>query len=187
MRKPAEPTVRGVFSTGMNDAAVERAFKTIAELIRHGWMWRIHRKRRGIDTALHRESPEDWMVRTTYRVVRAMLIKGYGCAFTGMIERLDHPKLRYRGQHSIAGQPFKEALLLLFGHNAPTVKPLMSRTRRHELGDAMQYAYLHRVHSRYVVGFIKQVGQKQARARMLAKHTEPGFKSRRMKNPPHFR
>ena len=73
---------------------------------------------------------------------------------------VEHDRSPDAGIHSIRRRPFKVGLIVFLGD-----KIKISRNRRKELSDAMEYAYRHRVPSKHFNGFVKQAGMKRIAAR----------------------
>jgi hypothetical protein len=112
------------------------------------------------------------MVRCTYRLVRALIARG----FSGVLDNeIDHLGIVEKGRHKVGDQPYKKALLIImFGSMLPRSQQL-TRNRRMELGNALAYAAAHRINWKLVNGFIKQAGLKASGAKLAANHREPGF------------
>jgi hypothetical protein len=118
------------------------------------------------------ELREDWLARTIYRTLRQMVRDG---SWTVLQKRVDYERSLIRGRHSIKNRPFKVGLIAFLGE---TISHLPNR--RHELSDAMEYAYIHGVPSKYFNGFVKQAGQKRIANKLKRGHVEPGFDPARM-------
>lgn len=176
MTKPLllrEPLSMGIFSSKMSSREALRTFQIESEMIRRGWRARVQKCERA-DSSCHpfAEAPDDWMVRCTYRLARALIRRGLADVLDDEIARLH---IVEKGPHSIADQPFKKVLSIMFG-SARATSAQLSRNRRSELGNAMAYADAHRVPSKFVNGFIKQAVLKKCGPKLAADHCEPGFK-----------
>lgn len=114
------------------------------------------------------ETMDDWLSRNAYRHLRKIVADGRW----PMLEYLvDFDRSLKRGPHSIKGKPFKVGLIAILGD-----KFKLGRNRRSDLANAMEYAYIHKVHSRHFNGFVKQAGVKRIARKLDANHVEPGFK-----------
>jgi hypothetical protein len=114
------------------------------------------------------EQRDEWLARTIYRKLQGMVRDG---SWTVLQKRVDYERSLIRGRHSIENRPFKVGLIAFLGETIPYLP-----NRRSELSDAMEYAYIHRVHSKYFNGFVKQAGQKRIANKLKCGHVEPGFK-----------
>lgn len=167
-----EPHEGRVFRRGQNTQVVRKIFEDESEKIRQGWLSRRRAERRGSAARDEfREKADDWRARITYRLVKQLVRCGHGAVLDDMMSNVDR---RHAGRHDIAGQWFKQALFLIFGWS-PLAEPFMSRNHRSVLGSALEYAYRHNVPSKYVCGFIKQVGLKEAAKKLKHGYREPGF------------
>lgn len=122
------------------------------------------------------ESANDWLSCEVYRLVRRLRGTGHLDALKDAIERAP---AKSKGLHDVSEQPFKLALFLIFGDlMVPVGKSPLSRNKRSELGDALAYADVHSVPSKYLNGFIKQARLKECRAKLEKQYIEPRFDSR---------
>ncbi|WP_421852637.1 hypothetical protein [Novosphingobium sp.] len=136
------------------------------------------------------EHPDDWMRRSSYRLIRNLIRREQEHTLAPLVAKLEGEHRRGRG---VAGQPFKQGLLVMqILVQLPAITaPAMTRSgpsesadrrfiadakRRNELGDAMQYAHLHNVPSKYFNAFIRHAGTKRIRAMLKHDRREPGFK-----------
>ena len=129
--------------------------------------WRGRSEKDETQTGLS-ELRDDWLARTIYRQLRRMVRDG---RWTVLQKRVDYARSLKRGRHSIENRPFKIGLIAFLGDTIPYLP-----NRRSELSDAMEYAYIHNVHSKYFNGFVKQAGQKKIADKLKRGHVEPGFK-----------
>ena len=151
-------------------------FVVQAQLIRKGWSRRKRaaRSRTPRLPGFH-ETPDDWMLRHSYRLIGELIKAGYSHLLDARIQELH---IRHAGRFSLEGQPFKKGLLAMFGWEVnPPSGVLMKRQRRSELGNAMAYAFRHGVHPKYLCGFIKQAGLKLIAEKLKIDYREPGFAS----------
>ena len=174
MRVFEEPSEANVFRRSDGRDLAKRNFKQQAELIRQGWLKRQRDYARlAKDEQLLIEQPDDWMQRLTYRLIRWLLGRGHQGVLTELIGEVG---TRHGSRHDISDQPFKQALLVMFWwHERLANTPLLSRQRRAELGDAMEYARRHKVAPRHFCGFAKQAGLKHIAVKLRVGHWEPGF------------
>ena len=167
----SEPTTTRIFTLGMVPSVALRTFRYESDLIRRGWVLRKSLTSRTTSPIIPSEKPDDWMVRCTYRLIRSLIGKGHTAILD---DEIRHLGIVERGSNNLADQPFKKALLIMFGstQSEPT---RLTRNRRYELGNAMAYAEAHRVPSKYVNGFIKTVGLKKCASKLAEEFKEPGF------------
>lgn len=177
MRALAEPFDHNVFRRAQSVGVVKRHFKQQSELIRRGWMQRtVQFARLTAGQKSLAEHPDDWMERQTYRLVKRLVKSGHQSILTILVDEVG---TRHGSRHDISNQPFKLALLIMFWwHELPSSAPLIDRRRRAEIGDAMEYARRHNVHSRHYCGFVKQAGKKRIGQKLKMMHWEPGFSPR---------
>lgn len=144
-------------------------FNSKIEVIRKGWKKRDRNRGK-----VHKfeETPEHWRTRRIYRLIKTFLESGYRKILMKII--VDR-KIRYEGPYDIREQPFKLGMLIFFSDNPTVISP----QRRYDLGNAMEYAYRHKVSPRHLNGFIKQAGLKKIREKLSTNHTEPGFKNKK--------
>lgn len=167
-----EPASSRIFTRDMSPRQATQIFRRQSDLIRQGWSRRkAQANRRTTRANAFTEAPDDWMIRCTYRLIRSMIDRGHTSVLDAEIVRLG---IGEQGPHSIADQPFKKALALMFGSTRPGGE-LMTRNRRMWLGNAMAYAAAHVVPSKYVNGFVKQAGLKASGPKLAANYREPGF------------
>lgn len=125
------------------------------------------------------ETPDDWLARTAYRHLRRIVVEDRW----PMLEYLaSYDRSLKKGRHPIQGLPFKVGLIAILGD-----KIKLTRNRRAELSDAMEYAYIHRVHFKHFNGFVKQAGQKRIASKLKENHVEPGFRRDDMRPLPRNR
>jgi hypothetical protein len=150
-----------------SEQSTDRSFLKTRSGLFHQW------QKRGYEGEAHSElleSREDWLARTIYRHLRLMVGDG---RWTVLQKRVDYARSLKRGRHSIENRPFKIGLIAFLDETIPYLP-----NRRSELSDAMEYAYIHGVPSKYFNGFIKQAGQKKIGNKLKCGHVEPGFKRR---------
>ena len=152
-----------------SELANDKKFVKARREIRREWEQRSGKQRAKSELA---ELCDDWLARKIYRELRAMVQEG---SWIILKKRLDHRRSLKRGRYSIENRPFKIGLIEFLDETIPCLP-----NRRRELSDAMEYAYLHGVPSKYFNGFVKQAGQKQIAAKLKLGHVEPGFKASRM-------
>ena len=171
MKRPAEEIWPNKLTP--SERALDTAFlKTRREILRE---WRQLGEQQHAQSNLS-ESRDDWFARTVYRQLRSMVRDG---SWSILQKRLDHTRSLKRGRHPIENRPFKIGLIEFLGETIPYLP-----NRRAELSDAMEYAYVHRVSSKYFNGFVKQAGRKQIAKKLKCNHVEPGFERSPMLNCP---
>lgn len=172
-------------------ARIGRAFEKKAQAIMQEWFDRVGAfSRLSPDQRLIIEHPDDWMRRSSYKLIRNLILRDQAGILPALVAKLEGQHRRGRG---VVGQPFKQGLLVMqilvpspsnslpaltrAGlPDAPKRRPVSDEKRRNELGDAMHYAHLHGVHSRYFNAFRRHVGTKRIRAMLKNNLYEPGFK-----------
>lgn len=176
MKPIEEPAQRNPFTRSQSSHVAKRTFEREATLIRRGWIERArNHDRLSADAIIMAEHPDDWMQRHTYRMVRRLIACGHSGILNNLVGQIG---TRHGSRHDISKQPFKQALLVMsWWREDHSSQPLMDRRRRAELGDAMQYALLHRVPPKYLCAFAKYVGLEKVSAKLKAGHREVGFKS----------
>ena len=170
---------------------VARRFERRAQRIMVEWLRRLSEfSRFPPEERILIEHPDDWMRRSSYRLIRNLIRSEREHILAPLVASLDGKHRRGRG---VTGQPFKQGLLVmqlvvpLPSSTAPTMtrsgpsteadRRLISDVRRrNELGDAMHYAHLHGVPSKYFNAFMRHVGAKRIRAMLKHDRREPGFK-----------
>lgn len=172
-------------------ARIGRDFERRAQAIMREWFDRVRDfSSLTADQRLIVEHPDDWMRRSSYRLIRNLILRDQAGILPALVAKLEGQHRRGRG---VAGQPFKQGLLVMqilvplpssslpaltrAGlPEAPKRRPVSDEKRRNELGDAMHYAHLHGVQSRYFNAFRRHVGAKRIRAMLKNNLYEPGFK-----------
>lgn len=166
-----------LISRNMSRRAIARQLDTEVKRIFDGTRRRMRKpKLERADERRWGESANDWLSCEVYLLVRRLRREGHLDALTDAINRAP---VKSRGQHDISEQPFKQALFLIFGDMmVPERKSPLSRNKRSELGDALAYADVHGVSSKFLNGFIKQAKPKECRAKLREHYVEPRFRSR---------
>lgn len=173
-----EPRANGVFTQRQSPRVAKREFEQEATIILNEWHRRQQLIRTGEAPLLSGEDPQDWMLRCTYRLVKALVAAGHSGILADLVAAME---TRHSGKTDISNKPFKQALLWMswWGEvSGPT--PRIERRRRSELSDAMEYAWLHKIESRELKLFIKRVGFKRIPAKLRTGEREPGFKVRKV-------
>lgn len=167
LEKPHGPRV---ITKSQSPAVAQREFKREAKRILDGWVHRRRLERAGL---VSNDTPEDWAVRFTYRLVKSLVRKGQDEILNHLVEQIAQ---RHRGSVDISQKPYKQALLVMFWWNPElTGERLFERRRRAELSDAMEYAHRHGVQSKYLTVFIRASGIRLIRQKLAANAWEPGF------------
>jgi len=176
MRHLEDPSEQNVFKRSNPAPVVKRLFLREAALIRRGWLSRIWAyPKLSPAEQLTTEAPEDWMLRTTYRLVRWLIRCGHQEILSDLVD--DEVGTRHGSRNDVSDQPFKLALLAMFWWSESlSNETVIDRRRRAEFGDAMEYASRHRVPSKHLCGFIKQAGIKRIAHKLKVGHCEPGFR-----------
>ena len=178
--QPADPRTSTVFKRRQSPTVAKRLFEREAKLILDGWVDRRRQHRQDNSALGLVEKPADWMLRHTYALVKSLITKGHQDILHDLTADIGQ---RHRGRIDVGGKPFKQALLIMFWWNPEhTSKPLLDRQRRSEFSDAMEYAYLHRVRPKDLIGFIKAAGLKKIPAKVRNGHREPGFENLQLQN-----
>jgi len=173
-RRIEEPRASGVFNAKQKSSVAKDAFQREAKLILDGWVDRRRRNNKG-EISETEERPADWMLRCTYRLVRSLIAKRHEGVLPDLADDIPgHSK----GKTDISEKPFKLALLVMFHWNPElTSEPLLTRQRRSELSDAMEYARRHKIQPRNLIGFIKAAGIKRIPSKLRNEQWEPGFET----------
>lgn len=172
-------------------ALATQNFERRAQRIMVEWLRRLDRfSNLAPDERILIEHPDDWMLRSSYRLIRNLIRREQEDILAPLVAKLEGEHRRGRG---VTGQPFKQGLLVmqLLVQLPANTAPKMTRSgpservgrryiadfrRRNELGDAMQYAHLHNVPSKYFSAFIRHAGTKRIKAMLKLDRREPGFK-----------
>lgn len=170
---------------------IGRYFEKRAQAIMLEWFARVRTfSSLSPDQRLIIEHPDDWMRRSSYKLIRNLILRDQAGILPALVAKLEGQHRRGKG---VAGQPFKQGLLVMqllvplptnsvpaltrAGlPDAPKSRSVSDEKRRNELGDAMHYAHLHGVQSRYFNAFRRHVGTKRIRAMLKNNLYEPGFK-----------
>lgn len=174
MKAKNAPSDKNVFRRMQLASAGKQVVRRQASLIHQGGI-ELTREfdRLTAEERIFAAHPDDWMQRHTYRLVEGLISRGQQGILPALV---DEVKTRHGSRHDISDQPFKQALLVMFwGLERRPGEPLLDRRRRAELGDAMAYAQLHRVHSKHFCGFVTQAGLKRIAGKLKAGYREPGF------------
>lgn len=175
LRAIDDPATGRIFRRKQTASVVKRLFSQQATLIRQGWLRRrASFARLQPNESILVEDPDDWLLRHTYRLVKHLLVAGHQEILQALVEEVG---TRHGSRHDIGEQPFKQALLAMFWwHEGATSAPVLTRQRRSEWGDAMEYARRHNVPSKYFCAFARQCRLKNIGYKLQAGHREPGFK-----------
>jgi hypothetical protein len=165
-----ESSVEGFYDGPSPRIAKQRFEREACSIIRR---W----KRRCSDASEGRqqensEDPACWMLRHTYGLIRSLIAADQVRILGQLVQDLVPP----RGLTDIHGKPFKQALLVMAWWAGDSSKrgPL-SRRRRSEISDAMEYAARHEVAPRQFNAFIKMAGIKRIPMKLRDGQWEPGY------------